>query len=100
MKCISGISEQDNFSLRFVLLNKNNRNNFIEDLADSRGDFKLVKAPNNSGCYLKYFTIERVPSEDDYDDFVERERCLWISVEKEAEMLKKTLDAWKKAQQV
>ena len=76
-------------------MNKNNRNNFIDDLTFTNGKFKVVKS--GTGAYLKYLSIRQIQSEDGFDEVQETERCLWISLLSEAEKLKKLLDLWVKA---
>ena len=71
-------------ALKLILLNKNNRTNFVEDLwhlgeSSSTSEYKIVKAGKSPGAYIKYVSVQRVESEDGADDIEKIERCLWVS---------------------
>ena len=87
---MSGVSEEDDHSLRLVLLNKNNRNNFVEDLAYNDGTFKLLKNGDN-GAYLKYTAFRRIQTEDGFDEIQESPRCIWVSSYEQGKSLAKIM---------
>lgn len=87
---MSGVSEEDDHSLRLVLLNKNNRNNFVEDLAYNDGNFKLVKNGEN-GAYLRYTAFRRMQTEDGFDEVQETPRCIWVSSYEQGKSLARIL---------
>ena len=87
---MSGVAEEDDYSLRLVLLNKNNRNNFVEDLAYNNGKFKVIKNGDN-GAYIKYTAFRRIQTEDGLDEIEESARCIWVSSYEQGKSLAKTL---------
>jgi len=78
VKYVSGVSEDDDHALKLLLLNKNNRNNFMEDLSYHNAAFKIIKHGEN-GAYIKYTSFQRMQTEDGFDEIQESERCIWVS---------------------